>query len=246
MVKTSSIEPKDFGKRLALACEKSKDYPAYGGQRWIVRELAARHGIVITPQAVNKWFKEDGGATKEIVTALASLLDANERWLATGRVEGHLPNARLNTGLDDIGAVNFVAGLLQMQGMEVSFVETDGDAPSDIGASVGGAALRSVSRIQVRALKDDGRGKPRFVFDGSADDVVYVGVVPARGLSPARMVRVTPEILREQGVIVRGRFLLETVRKGNAFFADYALFGDDVFLPEITGLADLGLSETEH
>jgi Helix-turn-helix. len=133
-----------FALRLQKACDDNPRVPAYnhGRQAWVRAQLVERYGVNVSNETVSKWFTGVSRPRPEKITTIAKLLEVDEAWLALG-VQGEVePRERRLRNAQADGAVNVVAGFIQMCGGHPAFPDDDGRgdlAPVDLYAIIKGA-----------------------------------------------------------------------------------------------------------
>jgi transcriptional regulator with XRE-family HTH domain len=117
----------DFAARVQRAMDMNLEVPPpnYGRLGWIVRRFDDKFAVRVTSETVRKWIEGISSPRPEARAHLAEILGVDEAWLLLGdtvtldRKEKRLRNAEVD------GAVNLVAGLIQMDGGTPAF-PTDG------------------------------------------------------------------------------------------------------------------------
>ena len=116
----------DFARRIAQACEANGSVPAanYGRLNWFQKQYADRFGVEIATETVRKWFAGETKPRPLALRQLAEILQVDEAWLSLGTAS----DAKGRKPVQDAtasGAVNLVAGLVQMDGGTIAFPEPD-------------------------------------------------------------------------------------------------------------------------
>jgi transcriptional regulator with XRE-family HTH domain len=108
----------DFIARLTQACDElSGHIPAHGeGQQTFIQRK-----IGVSREAVSKWFSGDSRPSPNYMRELAAILDVDEAWLSLGAASEIPAKERRARNAEADGAVNLVAGLIQMNGGTVAF-----------------------------------------------------------------------------------------------------------------------------
>lgn len=190
----------DFAKRLLQACDGNPHVPQpnFGRLRWFSDQLQERFGIDSTVEGVRKWF--DGLTLPRPATmdALSQILEIDRAWLAMGvtanldQREQKLRNAEAD------GAVNVVAGMIQMSGSNPAF-PTTGDARAakshiDLYAIIRGAQY--AFHVTVASEVDGGF---RFAVPvEAAQDAVILAVIRREGFA-VDLLELDAEGLAEHG-----------------------------------------------
>lgn len=117
------VKDPDFARRIQRVMDSNPDIPPpnYGRLPWFVRAFDNKFGVIVTPETVRKWIEGISVPRMENRKMLAEILGVDEGWLVAGgdvsvdRKERRLRNAEVD------GAVNLVAGLIQMDGGNPAF-----------------------------------------------------------------------------------------------------------------------------
>lgn len=127
-VKGPVIRDKAFAKRLALACEGNPNCPTdqhRGKQKWVYDKLLSEFGIRVSPEGVRKWFVGESRPRPKVMSYLARLLEVDEAWLSLGIKPEILPVEKKRHNAMASGAVNLVAGIIQLAGGSITFPENE-------------------------------------------------------------------------------------------------------------------------
>jgi hypothetical protein len=142
-----------------------------GGGRltWLKRELSLRgHDIQI--ETVRKWLAGISKARPDKVDALAEILGVDVAWLSLGIDPVLYARERRTHGFVASGAVNVVAGLIQMDGGSPAFADEDG--PVDLHAIIKGVKYD----LHVAVGRVAG-GKITFGLPVSPVPLIYLGLL---------------------------------------------------------------------
>jgi len=126
MKTTKKVPHPDFALRFQQACDGNPDVPQpnYGRLGWFVTQME-RFGVELTVETVRKWFAGESRPRPRNITYLAQILKVDEAWLSVGRIqEISDKQIRLRNSLAG-GAVNVVAGLIQLSGGNPAFPAAD-------------------------------------------------------------------------------------------------------------------------
>lgn len=134
-----------FASRMQQACDDNHRVPLpnYGRLGWLTNELETRFGISASQETMRKWLSGETIPRPKSMKAMAIILGVDEAWLSIGRVpEVSIKQGKLRNATAD-GAVNVVAGFIQMCGGNPAFPLEDDRAASkekiDIYAIIKGA-----------------------------------------------------------------------------------------------------------
>jgi len=106
-----------FAQRLNLACDGHPHIPAYGAgrQTWIKENMGVSH------EAVRKWFVGEARPRPAMMRKLKTLLEVDEAWLSLGIAPDVEPKERKARNAVADGAVNALAGIIQINGGHCAF-----------------------------------------------------------------------------------------------------------------------------
>ena len=169
-----------FSLRLRKACDDNPQIPPYnrGRQAWVRTQLAERFGVSVSNETVSKWFTGVARPRPDKVRVLAQLIEVDEAWLALGVAPDVQPRERkLRNAMAD-GAVNVLAGFVQMCGGHPAFPEEDGAAARggahvDLYAIIKGAHYS----FHVALGQEAGPNTYRFVIPYGYEELIVIGLV---------------------------------------------------------------------
>lgn len=128
----------DFAKRLEQSIYAHPQAPdTHGRQKWVRERMESRFNLVVSPEAVRKWFHGEARPRPQIMTKLAEVLEVDESWLALGLKPNSTPEQRRHHNAVAGGAINLVAGMIQMNGGMIAFPDADTETV-DLYAIIGG------------------------------------------------------------------------------------------------------------
>lgn len=136
------IRDPEFAKRLGSACDASGTCPPLhrGRLTWVQAELKRHFKEKISVETVRKWFAGEAKPRPEKVAMLAELLQVDISWLSLGVDKGMAPRELKARGREIEGAVNIVAGLIEMDGCHAAFAsEAEQKRGVDLHAIIKGA-----------------------------------------------------------------------------------------------------------
>lgn len=193
--KEPEIKDRAFAKRLLIACEANPRCPnGRGQQKWVRDGLREKFDIPLTAEAVSKWFAGETRPRPEVMQKVAAVLEADEAWLSLGRQPDMAPRERVERAVIRNGAVNYVAGIIELAGGRVAFPEDDdGDGP-DLFAIING---RQRNITVVLAAVNDG---VKFVIPAGSEKRVIIGVIPTDSEMSFDLVSLTADLIEENGV----------------------------------------------
>lgn len=121
-----------FARRMRQACDRNEKIPAENDGRlvWILKELKTRHGMKIVLQSVHRWYHGKARPRNQKLIALAQVLNVDVGWLAhgLGDVSGGADTGEKETPVIRDGAINVVAGMMEMSGINCAWPEPDDPA----------------------------------------------------------------------------------------------------------------------
>lgn len=175
------IPHKDFGRRLEQACDGNPDVPPlnHGRLGWFVDRLAM-HGVEVAKETVRKWFAGETRPRHAPMKALAQILKIDEGWLAAGRAPDLSETQRKTHNVVAGGAVNLVAGFIQMGGGHPSFPEEDDPVAQESKINLYAIIRGAHYRFHVSAIVGE-RGGYFMVPSESRNNAIVLGVVPQPG-----------------------------------------------------------------
>lgn len=171
---SGQIRHKEFAERLQKVADQNPNVPPMRhGRLTYVRDELGKRGQRVSLESVRKWFAGESMPHKDRVSELAEILKCDESWLIFGTDPTSTPQQRrMRNALVD-GAVNFVAGLAQMDGAAIAFPE-EGDRFAiadhiDLHAIIRGASY------PIHVLVGDDEGK--FHVPTDLRNTVPIGVI---------------------------------------------------------------------
>jgi len=137
------IRDPEFAKRFASACD-GNDYcpPLHKGRlTWVQVELERRFKEKVSVETVRKWFAGEARPRPDKLAKIAELLQVDISWLSLGVDKGLSPRELKARGREIEGAVNVVAGFIEMDGGHAAFasVADQNEKGIDLHAIIKGA-----------------------------------------------------------------------------------------------------------
>lgn len=194
VAKPRIIRDKAFAKRLEIACESHPHCPTdqyRGKQKWIYEQLDSEFGVKVSAEAVRKWFSGESRPRPKVMANLARLLEVDEAWLSLGIRPTMTPREQKQRNALAEGAVNLVAGMVQMGGGHIAFPE---DFSADIFAIIAGKQV-SLDVVLPHGLDRD---QYRVTVTDNLDKKLILVVMPQHEFY-YRILLLTPEIIRTEG-----------------------------------------------
>lgn len=228
--RTPVIRDEGFARRLETACEANPNCPTEqyrGKQKWVYDNLLEKFDIKVSPEAVRRWFAGEMRPRLKTMSALAQLLEVDLGWLTLGTKPEMTPKERKARNAVADGAVNLVAGIVQMNGGSVAF-PTDGNHGPDLYAIIGGKQYV----VEVKLAFQMGPDTVRFTVADDTSNQVVIGVIKDDKGFGFSLLNLTPEVV--SGAPVRGDFREVIVqRRGSTFHVG------EKRVPRITSLKDI-------
>ena len=189
---TKIIRDPAFGKRLEQAAAQHPHCPpkGRGRLRWVSEQMAAK-GEPVSNETVRKWFEGEVKPENDRGVRLAEVFGVDASWLTLGIDVHERPRERKIRNAMADGAVNLVAGMIQLDGGHPAFPEGEA-GPVDIHAIIRGAKYD----FHVSLGEVTGR-KAKFVVPAMLDGVIVIGVI--RDGFVYDLFEVTPEVIEEYG-----------------------------------------------
>jgi hypothetical protein len=188
-----------FAKRLQQAMDNNPYVPdmMYGRMTWVRKELESRFGVKVSLQGLGRWYYGETKPKVGNLVALAKLLDVDSIWLAHGIESEMTPREqKVRNALVD-GAVNLVAGLIQMNGGHPAFPESDDERAEksriDLYAIIKGAQYAfHVSTAQ------EVPGAQRFILPTNYMEAFQMGVV-LTDMAGITLIEITEDLVEQRG-----------------------------------------------
>ncbi len=190
------IRDKAFAERLASSVDNHPRAPhGHGRQRWLLNELEARFSAKYSAESARKWFAGENRPKVPVLRQIAEILEVDEAWLSLGIDPDETPKERVRRNATADGAVNYVAGLIQMAGGNIAFPEQDDQAQPDIFAIISGRSIQ----FEVKRPAGDDEGNLRLRLSKHHDKRVVLIVADAKGPMNFNVFRIPPAIVAEFG-----------------------------------------------
>lgn len=181
---------KAFAKRLEQACANHPRAPSgHGQQTWVRKALEERFNVTLSPEAIRKWFAGEARPRTTTMMQLAEVLGVDEAWLALGISPAAEPRAKAKLNALASGAVNLVAGHIQLAGGTIAYPEKD--AGFDLFAIIEGRQIA----IEVKLASQDPQSRISF----ASTDKTAIAVVPTERSTLYRYFRIQSELLNAHG-----------------------------------------------
>lgn len=150
------IVDKDFSKRLAEACDLSNTVPPYNHGRltYIKAEIEKISGEKISLESVRKWFFGESRPRPDKMRWLAKLLKVDEGWLSLGLKPEIAASGQAAYKVGLYGAVNLLAGLIQLGGGNPAAPMKGSEDVSNLTAIIGGQLVQMYVTL-ARKTEDD-------------------------------------------------------------------------------------------
>lgn len=197
----------EFAARLNGVANVNPAVPpiAYGRLGWFSDEFAKR-GLNVSKEMVRKYLAGENRPKADRMTALAEILQTDEAWLALGKSPQVETKQTVIRNAQVSGAVNVVAGLIQMHGGAPAFPE-DNDLASerqhiDLYTIIRGARYA----IHVALADRDDTGFRFPLPPGIGPDVLVLGLIQTSPLG-FEIIELDPEGVAEhasRGVLKMG------------------------------------------
>lgn len=195
------IRDKEFGRRLESACDGNPHIPGVNKGRltWFKNQLGERFGEKISIETVRKWFAGEVKPRPDKLKLLAEILEVDEAWLSLGVSPDLQPRERkLRNAMAD-GAVNLLAGVIQMNGGSPAFPE-EGDKRAvrdqvDLYAIIKGAQYA----FHVSLAQSVGPKEFKFTLPANYDGAFQIGIIQEES-TKFQFVELNEGIVEGQGV----------------------------------------------
>ncbi len=187
----AALRAKAFSRRLVQACDTSSKNPppAHGRLTWLKNELA-NLGATTTVETVRKWYIGEMKPRPDKVALLARILEVDEAWLSLGVDPSMTPRERKVRDAMADGAVNLVAGFIQMDGGHPAFPDEDYKGHTDIHAIIKGA------KYEFHVTVGDADGK--FAVPSKRKNMIVLGLVRQSGFC-VDLYEIDEETIKQNG-----------------------------------------------
>jgi len=191
------IRDPEFASRLTSACDNHPDAPDKhdGRLRWLKDELAKR-GQLISPETARKWFAGESRPRPAKMGILAQTLEVDPAWLSMGIDPDLGPRERKVRNAMVDGAVNLVAGFIQMDGGHPAFPDDDDKRAKadnvDLYAVIKGASYAFNVCLGTREEE-----LLRFVVPSNYENVIVIGVL--RDGFNVKLFEIPSELIADKG-----------------------------------------------
>lgn len=227
------IRDKPFARRLETACEGNPHCPTVGRgkQKWLRESLADRFNITVSPEATRKWFAGESRPRPKVMSAVAQLLEVDEAWLSLGITPDETPVEKQKRNAVADGAVNYIAGLIQMAGGHIAFPEVADESSKvpDIYAIIRGKQFS----IEVKRSVPSPNGEMTLHLPPQTENLIVIGVVDTGSPLQFDLLRIPQGIIEKNGN-GRGGFIELSVKHGSG---GYSSEGDPI--PQILSFDNL-------
>lgn len=169
------IRDPEFAKRFEQACDANPLIPPKHKGRlvWVQENLAKRFDENVSIETVRKWFSGEAKPRPDKLAKLAQFLEVDHSWLSLGVTPDLQPREQKVRNAMADGAVNLVAGLIQMDGGHPAFpANSESGSFVDMHAIIRGAKYD----LHVALGEDDGEAL-RFGVPNKSDSLIILGVV---------------------------------------------------------------------
>lgn len=177
--RTKIIRDLPFAKRFDQACDNYLQVPPKHAGRlvWVKNEFKKRYNESISMETVRKWFSGEAKPRADKVAKIAEILQVDVGWLSLGIDPTVAPKERKARNAMADGAVNIVAGLIQMDGGHPAFPTETETNNVDLHAIIKGAKYDI--HVSLGEVQDD---QVTFGIPHNYEDLVVLGIV-RRGMA---------------------------------------------------------------
>lgn len=211
---SKSFPALDFAKRLDTAMHGHPHAPqGHGRQRWLRLLIAERTGKTVSYEAVRKWFAGEARPRPDVMKKIAQALEIDEAWLSLGLSPAQTPVEAKRRNAIAEGAVNLVAGLIQIAGGNIAFPQGEDYGP-DLYAIINGRKLD----IEVKLARDLPENKFKFAFSPNSKADLLIGVVPLQKGLGAKLLVISKDMLDSDGKPRGGYIEIEVDSRGTAWY----------------------------
>jgi transcriptional regulator with XRE-family HTH domain len=220
-----TIRNKAFGKRLSQAVSSHPRAPGgHGQQAWLRQELKNRFALETSKESLSKWFAGVVLPRPRTLNQIAEVLQVDPAWLSMGVTPITKPKEKMVRNAVASGVVNYVAGLIQMQGGTIAFPASESE-DIDLIAIVNGEHLS----FQVKAFQHE-KSMLKLHLSPKVEGLTVLGVDLGKGFADTEIIRVPHDVI-EKHATKKGGFQELTLD------SNYRVDGEA--LPKVVGVQDL-------
>lgn len=203
------IRDKNFAKRLETAILGNPSAPdGHGRQKWLREQLDSRFRRKVSAEALRKWFAGEARPRPAIMTEIAVILEVDEAWLSLGITPDTTLAERRHQNALVSGAVNVVAGMIQMSDGHIAFPDTT-DTQVDLYAIIQG---RQHSLI-IRSMREQADAVTLTVPAGHERSIVIC--VAQRDPTTYSLLRLPSDVIAKSGNRKGGYFEVSVTTEPN-------------------------------
>lgn len=172
------IKDPAFADRLNKACDAHPNGPPlhHGRLTWTVSEFKRKFNAKISAETARKWFSGEARPRPEKMRMLSEVFGVDEAWLSLGIDAIMQPKERRVRNAQADGAVNVVAGMIQLHGGHPAF-PADGDPRATKDHVDLYAIIKGVNYAMHVALARSTGSKHDFSIPTPARDVLFIGLI---------------------------------------------------------------------
>lgn len=188
-----------FAARLTQAADRHPHCPPMqrGRYPW-VRDRLAEKGVKSSIEGLRKWFIGENKPSPETTIVLADILGVDQGWLYMGVDPNLAPREKRARNAMASGAVNLIAGMIQMDGGTPAFPADDDDQAErnnvDLYAIIRGANYSL--HVTLGDVEPD-TDEVLFIVPTIHQNVTVIGVI--RDGMNFELFEITPEVIEENG-----------------------------------------------
>lgn len=173
-----------FAARFNKSLETSPRVPTqkHGRLTWVARELKNTYGISVSVETIRKWSIGEVAPRQGNLLALAKLLGVDEGWLGYGADPQGTPREKVTNARKASGLAHYVAGLMQLEGMNVAFPAEDDPVAEAFGVDLYAIVDGTQKRITIALGVDDGASMVARPRNAHQDNVLIIGVRSGPGV----------------------------------------------------------------
>ena len=167
-----------FAQRITKAADHHPHVPpiAQGRLSWFRDRFKEDHGVTLSLETVRKWFYGEAKPRPDKMTMLAQMLEVDEGWLSLGREPELQPREQKARNAMADGAVNLLAGVIQMNGGNPAF-PVEGDRRAERQHIDLYAIIRGAQYAFHVSLASKADGAYRFTIPFEWEDAFQMGVI---------------------------------------------------------------------
>jgi transcriptional regulator with XRE-family HTH domain len=200
------IRHRAFAERMRFQCDNNQNIPPlhHGRLQWFVDQYWARYSKNISPETIRKWLNGEALPRNLSMHRLAEILEVDDAYLAFGRDSSVTQKEQKIRDATADGAVNVVAGLVQMTGGNPAFPDKDDDRANRDKIDLY-AIIRGVQYAINVVVSERFGDRWKFYVQPASLNAVVLGIIPISNFC-FKILELDPENIEKFGELKAGGF----------------------------------------